>query len=128
MEGMIMGHSRTYNVLGYSDTIDGKRYIFPAMNRTEMFQEQVKAAKENRQIREWVAQTRTGERMLGGLKACHVDTPPETRGMIPCPRCCQKGCQICNWSGWTTKKWLSGFRSWQLEPISDRNDEEQVHV
>ena len=37
------------------------------------------------------------------------------KGLQICPRCRDKGCQICNWSGETTARHLRGYRAWQLE-------------
>ena len=122
-----MGRSRTYHVIGHTtaeETSDGtmREYLYPAMNRLEMEQKTIQAIKDGKEIVIWWAQTRTGERILGGhgdVLARHITAP---KGIIGCPRCNSEGCFVCNYSGITTKKWVSGFQAWQLEPDKPKKE------
>ena len=111
-----MGRSFTYHVIGYSRPEGAREYVYPAMNRLEMEQETRKAfIRDGRVILRWEAQTRTGERILGG-KPIIPATLAQTVKTVQCPKCAGKGCSICNFSGITTTRWLRGFQAWQLVP------------
>ena len=94
--------------------------LFYAMNRREVWQEEIKAKKEGLIIATWSAQTKTGCRILGTTwtyESIQAYKIPKVK-LITCPVCSGEGCQICNWAGKTTKQWLSGFQDWQLKPRS----------
>jgi len=117
-----MGKGYTYNLIGYGPVKGTSRRMYTAMSLLDAFQEELKAHKEGELIEEWTYQTETGRRMLRlgrmdiGRKAKDMLRP---RGLVACPKCSTKGCQICRWSGMTTRRWLVGFRPWQLEPEGD---------
>lgn len=108
--------SRTYNLIGYGPVIGSKRAVFLAMSLLEAYQETVKCIRrgEPRPV-EWTAQTETGRRMLGGDSRRAEDMSKPT-GLRVCPRCRDRGCQICHWSGETTGRILARYSAWQLEP------------
>ena len=125
----IMSRSNTYHVVGYGvarkvvengqeiirQTVEG------AMSRLEIMQLSAYAEKAGRPIITWYAQTKTGIRILGDEAAEFL---PVRTGDVPkvktveCPRCrgAGKGCSICNFSGFTTRRHLHGFSEWQLIP------------
>ena len=81
--------------------------LYPAMSPLDMVQQEKKAMRNGDKIVDWYAQTRTGKKML--QHRAKVKT-------VVCPKCSGFGCGICNISGITTKRWLSGFQVWQLKP------------
>lgn len=111
-----MGRSFTYHVLGYSKPDGNIEHVYPAMNRLEMMQETRKAFVRNGHvILRWEAQTRTGERILGGKPVIPAKDAPTVK-TVRCPKCIGEGCSICRYSCITTTRWLKGFQAWQLEP------------
>ncbi len=119
-----MGRSYTYHFLGLGHIIDGKRSIYPAINRREMAQQMEMAKKNNDEIVEWEAQTKTGRNILGCSKitASKIRLPK----MVTCPICEGKGgsepsnglrhqCPVCNGSGITTPGYWLNWQDWQLE-------------
>jgi len=118
-----MGYSQTINLIGCSKSDEtGRQQICYAMTKLDMLQEMLKMEKRKTPIVEWYAQTKTGAKMLGKniypwdiVKHDSVNIKIKT---VPCPACRTKGCQICNWSGITTKRHLSGYQDWQLKPDS----------
>ncbi len=116
-----MGFSRTIHCLAFTqENEEGKIYEYHAMNRREICQVRLEAQKAGRVISYWVAQTRTGKKILGMNKyensKDHRDINIKGVSLVECPKCQDKGCQICNWAGQTTKAWLKRFLPWQLEP------------
>ena len=124
-----MSRSFTYHVVGYSRkrevVEDGQKIIHQtaegAMSRLEIMQLSAYAEKAGRPIIEWQAQTKTGQRILGnewsGVFPIKTADVPKVK-TVECPKCKGegKGCSICNFAGFTTRKHLNGFRPWQLEP------------
>ena len=122
-----MGRSYTYNCIGEGqnrsteeDTVS--HYLYMAMSRLEIMQETKKAARHGDEIVCWYAQTRTGERILGGREMVvgesRVAAIPACKGAITCPVCNGQGkCPVCNFSGITTAKILNTYRPWQLEEM-----------
>lgn len=121
-----MGRSYTYHVVGYGIKRNGKRYIYPAMNRLQIKQQLKSAAEEGDEIRYFVAQTRTGMRILN-TDDPYAEVKPEDIPLpatITCPVCQGKGyywenhtrymCGPCRGSGITTKGELKKYMPWQL--------------
>ena len=119
-----MGRSYIINCLGYGPVVNGRRRVFSAMNRLEIEQERHKAEKEGIKIVYWIAQTKTGEGVLG-CDSCgsaldrnvpHVKT-------ITCPVCLGQGgngkyyCPVCKGSGITTQGNEKHWRPWQIEEM-----------
>ncbi len=102
--------------MGYSAPAKGSRRVVHAMTLLEAYQESIKSERDGHEITEWTFQTETGRRMLGldpgdYYRKAPLPVPP---GLVPCPR---GSCQICRWSGITTRRNLAGYRPWQLEPL-----------
>jgi hypothetical protein len=117
-----MGRSRTYNIMGYGEAIRGSRRVFTAMSLLEAYQETVKAEREGVRIVEWTYQTEVGRRMLGLNPMSYYRRAQDMarpQGLVRCPRCAGKGCQICAWCGETMARVLRRYRPWQLEPIKE---------
>jgi len=129
-----MGKSYTINCIGYgpekSEIRNGEKCITQRMHyahtKLEIAQEIRKSAKRGEIIEYWGAQTKAGWNMIGTTPGWPTKTEdiklPKT---VACPRCSHlgyddEGCGICNFSGITTKKWLSGFRDWQLKRVEER--------
>ena len=110
-----MGRSFTYHCVGYGpETMNGeytRRTVYTAMNRLDIEQETIRANRRGESIVLWTAQTKTGERIIGGQEV-HADLIPHA-GSIPCV--CSSGCFICKGTGRTTRNWLKGFQVWQVE-------------
>ena len=102
-----MGASRIYHVIGTGNERNGKSLLYPAMSHLDMAQQAEKARRNNDTIVGWYSQTKTGEKML--QHTVKIKT-------VICPKCSGFGCSICNVSGITTRRWLSGFQPWQLKP------------
>lgn len=102
-----MGTSCTYHVIGVGEEKDGKSLLYPAISQLERVQQVEKAKRQGDKIIDWHSQTRTGEKLL---------KKPLKLATVVCPKCSGFGCSICNVSGITTKRWLSGFQAWQLKP------------
>lgn len=102
-----MGSSHTYHVIGVGQEREGKASLYPAMSHLEMVQQAKKAERNGDKIVDWYWQTQTGRKML--------ERPAKIKTVV-CPKCSGFGCGICNVSGITTKRWLSGFQDWQLRP------------
>jgi hypothetical protein len=125
-----MGHSYTVPILGFApldrDPANAledinREAIYCARTILEAHQEAAKAEKRGTPIERWSWQTTSGQRML------HADAFDQGAGYVsaarlpkvstvPCPPCRGEGCGICNFAGFTTKRWLAGYRPWQLEP------------
>jgi hypothetical protein len=84
------------------------------------------ATREGLKIEYWEAQTRTGEKILGGPAVLDKDIPPIKT--ITCPICGGIGrkrlsenafysCVVCNGSGLTKQGHWSKWRDWQLLKI-----------
>ena len=112
-----MGRSYTYHVIGFASIDENTEAAYPAMNRVEMVQETIKAKRRDGHIiTSWIAQTRTGYKMLGGWSA-HADDVPKPK-LVQCPICKGAGCCICNQSGVCKPgHWLK-WTEWQRERIA----------
>ena len=118
-----MRHSITIHCIGQtaSDT-KGHVYLYYAMNKKEIAQQQVKAIKNGKRIMRWDAQTKVGEKILDGpwCPSSLVRLPK----MVTCPICKSKEsnskyyCPVCNSSGITTKGYEKRWASWQIEEMS----------
>jgi hypothetical protein len=118
-----MGKSQTINVIMLSEEIKaGKKRIFDAMNKREMAQNIIKAKSEGLKLVSAYAQTKTGCKMIKSDNIYEeVDiTNIRLPDLIECPACRSEKCGICNFTGYTTKAWLNGFKPWQLEYKSNR--------
>lgn len=116
-----MGRSRTYPIMGYSAAVRGSRRIWTAMNLLEAYQESIKAEREGSPITEWTFQTEQGRKMLGldGMDYYRKAPLERPKGLVRCPRCAGKGCQVCRWAGETSRRILARYAPWQLEPIKE---------
>jgi len=118
-----MGKSFIYNVFGLSvvhqEDGDAQRHsdVYPCMTKLDMVRARKKAEKKGQPIESWQAQTRQGERMVGGT-GLWLDSEINLSRIktVECPRCKGEGCGICDFSGISTKRDLSHYMPWQLEP------------
>jgi hypothetical protein len=113
-----MGHSQTIHCIGEAEN----GHLWYAMNKLEIAQARIKAKKENEKIIQWYAQTKTGCRILGTDSIYTIVDDmalPKITGIIPCV--CKNGCFICRGTKITTKKWINGFRDWQIELAKTEN-------
>jgi hypothetical protein len=107
-----MGKTQTIHCIGEAHN----GHLWYAMNKLEIAQARIKAQKENEHITHWYAQTQTGCKILGTDTIYDIIEDaalPKIKGIIPCV--CKNGCFICQGTKITTKKWLNGFRAWQIE-------------
>ena len=119
-----MGHSQTIHVIGFSkeEKINEKtyrRHECHAMNKMEMVQKRKYMAKHGTPVVGWLAQTKTGCKMIGAdytweeipdSKVSHIK-------LIDCPICKAKGCFVCNHSGITKNNYWKRWQPWQLETV-----------
>jgi len=114
-----MGRSYTYHVLGYArrPTDPPETHeLMPAMNRVEISQQREKARRRGLSIVYWAAQTKTGERILGGTDWAPDPEVPGAR-VVSCPICDSRGCIVCDWSGVCPPNHWKRWQPWQLEAI-----------
>ena len=116
-----MGHSQTIHCIG--ETRSGR--LYHAMNKLQVWQESAKSIMHGEAIQHWYYQTKTGAKILGlqnsedwYILASDIKIG---RGVITCPVCgdlpSRTGCAVCNFSGYTTKKYVEGFQEWQIKEI-----------
>lgn len=119
-----MGRSYTINCLGYGPVVEGRRRVFSAMNRLEIEQVRHQAKGEGIEIQYWIAQTKTGERILGFPEfGSQLDRDVPRVKTIACPVCLGQGrngkyhCPVCHGSGITTQGNEKHWRPWQIEEM-----------
>jgi hypothetical protein len=130
-----MGRSITIHCIGYARTggyVNEKgegvtqHRLFYAMNRLEVEQKRYEAAKEGLKINYWVAQTKTGLRILASKKVFVEYWPINDKDVprvntVTCPICLGEGhngkyyCPVCNGSGITKKGNEKRWQPWQIE-------------
>jgi len=118
-----MGHSRTCNLIGVAEVDENRENLFTAMTLLEVQQEIRKAAKNGEKITYWYAQTKTGLKILKLRRYDEVVKTgdlPQARGTIVCSVCDAQGCSVCNYSGITTKRNISGYADWQIEEMKKK--------
>ena len=124
-----MRRSQTFHCVGYALASNGRRRIFTAMNRLEIAQARHNAEKEGLKIASWIAQTKTGEKILGcDCFGFLLDVEVPSVKTVICPICKGDGhngkfyCVVCKGSGitrpgrWYEKSW----QSWQLEDMKSQ--------
>jgi hypothetical protein len=99
------------------------------MNRLEIEQVRHRAKKEEIKIVYWIAQTKTGERVLGcPAWGSQLDRDVPHVKTITCPVCLGQGrngkywCPVCNGSGITRPGNEKGWRSWQIEEMKKERE------
>ena len=133
-----MGRSVTIHCVAYGKPTEKKdgsiaRKIYYATNRVEVAQQIEKARKTGDEIEYWIAQTKTGERILGlrpedlGIKYTKDLKLPK---LVTCPICNGSGilsmedkgeykvvhrCPVCNSSGICRKGNEKNWTEWQIE-------------
>jgi len=131
-----MGRSITVHCIGY-----GKKNFYTAMNRVEIAQQIEKAKRDGDEIEYWIAQTKTGKRIL--------DIKPEDLGvkltkdlklpkLVTCPVCNGDGvlnmkhngkyrvvhrCPVCNGSGICKRGNERKWDEWQIEKMRKEHKE-----
>lgn len=124
-----MGRSYTINCLGYGPVDKGRRQVFYAMNRLEIEQQRHKAKEEGVEIQYWIAQTKTGERILGyPAWGSQLDRNVPHVKTVVCPVCLGQGgngkyyCPVCNGSGITTPGNDKHWQPWQIEGMKKERE------
>ena len=122
-----MGRSLTVHCVGY-----GNKYVYTAMNRVEVTQNIAKARGRGDDIIYWIAQTKTGMRIL---KTDYIGQEKYTKDLtlpklVKCPICEGTGilskedegdykvvhpCPVCNGSGICKKGNEKNWSEWQIE-------------
>jgi len=117
-----MGRSYTIHCLGYAPLNRKEKRVFTAMNKREIAWRRIEASREGLKIKYWYAQTKTGEKILGGL--IKKDEEVRVPKLVECI-CGGRGyyvennekyrCPVCEGTGQTTKGYWNNWTNWQIE-------------
>ena len=132
-----MGKSKTVHVLGFAPCEDGHK-IYTAMSKVEIAQVRELAKKDGLKIKYWLAQTKTGAKILGYERWEYIDDLFVKAGKtVTCPVCNGIGqketgetmrsglpvvisCPICNSSGICKPGYEKNWQEWQIKEIRKR--------
>jgi len=83
-----MGRSQTVHCLGFARMDDQSERVYLAMNRVEIAQMRIEAERDGYTIGHWIAQTKTGVRILGpkcdGVQCAVADADVPRARVVEC--------------------------------------------
>jgi len=120
-----MGRSQTVHCLGFARMDDQSERVYLAMNRVEIAQMRIEAERDGYTIGHWIAQTKTGVRILGpkcdGVQCAVADADVPRARVVECSICNGRGvkpgyrCPVCRGAGITAPNHWKKWRTWQLD-------------